>query len=47
VLATLGRLTAPELESSCLIYGMPKAAKHLGAVEQEFPLPRIAEEILA
>src|SRR5262245_45650223 len=25
-------------ESSCLFYGMPKAAKLLGAVESEFPL---------
>lgn len=34
-------------ESSCLIYGMPKAAKLAGAVEGEFPLAQIPQEIMA
>lgn len=42
-----GARTLGQDESSCLIYGMPKAAKLLGAVEAEFPLSRISQEILA
>lgn len=41
-----GAPTIGEDESSCVVYGMPKAAKELGAVEHELPLSRIAEEIL-
>jgi Chemotaxis response regulator containing a CheY-like receiver domain and a methylesterase domain len=41
-----GAATIGEDENSCVVYGMPKAAKELGAVEHELPLSRIAEEIL-
>jgi two-component system, chemotaxis family, protein-glutamate methylesterase/glutaminase len=42
-----GARTLGQDESSCLIYGMPKAAKLLGAVEAEFPLSRIPKEIMS
>ncbi len=42
-----GARTLGQDESSCLIYGMPKAAKLLGAVEAEFPISRIAKEIMS
>ncbi|MGO8919205.1 MAG: protein-glutamate methylesterase/protein-glutamine glutaminase [Stellaceae bacterium] len=42
-----GGRTLGQDELSCLIYGMPKAAKELGAVEKELPLSRIPQEILA
>jgi two-component system chemotaxis response regulator CheB len=42
-----GARTVGQDESSCLIYGMPKAANLLGAVEEEFPLSKIPQEILA
>jgi two-component system chemotaxis response regulator CheB len=41
-----GAATLGEDESSCVVYGMPKAAYELGGVERELPLSRIAEEIL-
>jgi two-component system, chemotaxis family, protein-glutamate methylesterase/glutaminase len=41
-----GGATACQDEASCLIYGMPKAAKALGAAEHELPLDRIAAYIL-
>ena len=41
-----GASTIGEDEASCVVYGMPKAAKELGGVEKELPLSRIAEEIL-
>lgn len=41
-----GARTVGQDESSCLIYGMPKAAKLLGAVEFECSLARIAHEIM-
>lgn len=42
-----GARTFGESESSCLIYGMPKVAKEIGAVETELPLDRLAAEILS
>jgi two-component system chemotaxis response regulator CheB len=33
-------------ESSCMIYGVPRVAKLLGAVESEFPLSRLPQQIL-
>jgi two-component system chemotaxis response regulator CheB len=42
-----GARTLGECESSCLIYGMPKAAKEAGAVEAEMDLDRLAAAILA
>lgn len=41
-----GAPTLGEDEASCVVYGMPKAAFELGAVERELPLSRIAAEIL-
>ena len=41
-----GANTLGEDEASCVVYGMPKAAKDLGGVEKELPLGRIADEIL-
>jgi two-component system chemotaxis response regulator CheB len=33
-------------EASCVVYGMPKAAKELGVIDRELPLERIASEII-
>ncbi len=41
-----GARTLGQTEASCVVYGMPKAAMQAGAVEAEFPLDRIAEEIV-
>lgn len=41
-----GGATLGQNEASCLIYGMPKAAFELGAIEKQIPLNRIASEIL-
>ncbi|MBI5165517.1 MAG: chemotaxis response regulator protein-glutamate methylesterase [Magnetospirillum sp.] len=41
-----GAATLGEDESSCVVYGMPRAAREIGAVEREIPLSRMAEEIL-
>jgi two-component system, chemotaxis family, protein-glutamate methylesterase/glutaminase len=41
-----GARTLGQDESSCMIYGMPRAAKLLGAVESEFPLSRLPRQIL-
>mgnify|MGYP001806284935 CR=1 FL=1 len=42
-----GARTFGQSEASCLIYGMPKVAMQLGAVDREVPLERVAEEIVA
>lgn len=42
-----GARTLGQDEPSCLIYGMPKVAKLLGAVEGEFPLSKIPQEIVS
>ena len=42
-----GARTVGQDESSCLIYGMPKAAKLLGAIDAEFPLAQIWQEIMS
>jgi len=42
-----GAHTVGQDEASCLIYGMPKVAKQLGAVDTELPLARIPQEILS
>ena len=42
-----GACTLGESETTCLIYGMPKAAKEIGAVQGEFPIDRLAAEIVA
>ena len=41
-----GARTFGQDETSCLIYGMPKAAKLMGAVETEKPLSKLAGEII-
>ena len=41
-----GAATIGEDESSCVVYGMPKAAFDLGALQQQLPLSQIAGEIL-
>ncbi len=41
-----GARTLGQDEPSCVVYGMPKAAFELGAVEAEVPLARMAQEIL-
>ncbi len=41
-----GARTRGQDEASCVIYGMPKAAKAMGAIEVERPLAKMASEIL-
>jgi len=40
-----GGVTMAEHESTCIIYGMPKAAFETGKVDEIVPLPNVAEEI--
>ena len=42
-----GARTIGQDEASCVIYGMPRVAKQMGAVEVERPLSKIAGEVLA
>lgn len=42
-----GARTIGQDEASCVIYGMPKAAFEIGAVERQAPLSRMAATILA
>lgn len=41
-----GARTIGQNEKTCVVYGMPRVAYELGAVEQQFPLGAIGEEIL-
>jgi two-component system chemotaxis response regulator CheB len=41
-----GGATLGQDESTCLVYGMPRAAFEAGAVEKQLPLHRIGREIL-
>lgn len=41
-----GAQTIGEAEESCVVYGMPKVALELGAVEKQYSLKHIAAEIL-
>ena len=41
-----GARTFGQNESSCIVYGMPKAAFDLGAVEKQLPLDRLAAAII-
>lgn len=41
-----GASTLGQDEESCVVYGMPKVALERGAVEAEFSLSRMAQEIL-
>lgn len=43
---TRGAATFAQDEQSCVVYGMPKEAFDLGAVEQVVPLTRIADSII-
>ncbi len=43
----MGARTLGQDEDSCVVYGMPKEAAKLGAVNKELPLDRIAHEIVA
>lgn len=42
-----GANTLGQDEDSCVVYGMPKEAYKLGAVEREVPLSRVSAEIIA
>ncbi|XUY27145.1 protein-glutamate O-methylesterase CheB [Agrobacterium sp. rho-8.1] len=41
-----GARTVGQNEKTCVVYGMPRVAHELGAVEQQLPLNAIGEEIL-
>jgi two-component system chemotaxis response regulator CheB len=41
-----GAYTIGQDEASCVVYGMPKAARALGALKKELPLSKIAAELL-
>ncbi|MFM7243272.1 MAG: chemotaxis response regulator protein-glutamate methylesterase [Planctomycetaceae bacterium] len=41
-----GGVTIAEHESTCVVYGMPRAAIEAGAAEQVLPLPTIADAII-
>lgn len=43
----MGAYTLGQNEESCIVYGMPKEAFKLGAVNKEIPLQKIAHEIVA
>jgi two-component system chemotaxis response regulator CheB len=43
---TAGGATLAEHESSCVVYGMPKAAIDLGVVERVVPLPQMAAALI-
>ncbi len=42
-----GARTIGQDEASCVVYGMPKVAHEIGAVEKQMPLNRVAEGILS
>ena len=41
-----GASTIGQNEKSCVVYGMPRVAHEIGAVDHQFPLGQIGEEIL-
>ncbi|MDY8107617.1 chemotaxis response regulator protein-glutamate methylesterase [Fulvimarina sp. 2208YS6-2-32] len=45
-LRNAGARTLGQDEASCIVYGMPKEAKKLGAVVEEMPLNRLGAEIM-
>ncbi len=47
VVRNAGGTTIAEHESTCVVYGMPRAAIESGVVDQVVPLPRIAAAIVA
>jgi two-component system chemotaxis response regulator CheB len=42
-----GARTFGQNESSCIVYGMPKVAFDVGAVEKQLPLDRLAAAIMS
>lgn len=44
---TSGARTIGQDETSCVVYGMPKAAQEIGAVERQWPLSEIPYQILS
>jgi len=34
-------------QETCVVYGMPKAAKNIGAIHYELPLDKIPEKIMS
>jgi two-component system, chemotaxis family, protein-glutamate methylesterase/glutaminase len=42
-----GASTIGQDEATCVVYGMPKAARDIGAVENEYPLHKIAGQALS
>lgn len=42
-----GAATIGQDQDTCVVYGMPRAAHEIGAVERQLPLPRIAAATLA
>lgn len=42
----LGYSTVAESEQTCIVYGMPRVAVQLGAVDRIVPLPEIAEALM-
>ena len=42
-----GARTLGQNEATCVVYGMPKVAHQIGAVEKQAPLPSIAAEVAA
>jgi two-component system chemotaxis response regulator CheB len=42
-----GAATFGQNEATCVVYGMPKAAMEIGAVQRQLPLERIAGEVLS
>ena len=42
-----GGMALGESESSCVVYGMPKAAVELGAIDAEFKIEEMAQAIVA
>jgi two-component system chemotaxis response regulator CheB len=44
--ARAGGQTIAEHESSCVVYGMPRAAIELGAAKQVVPLSQMADSLI-
>ena len=42
-----GAKTIGQNEATCAVYGMPKVAKNMGAVEYELPVTSIADKIIS
>ena len=42
-----GAKTLGQNEESCVVYGMPKIAYEIGAVQKQVPLDKIASNILS